>query len=171
MQNTKRLAIGAMFLAIMLVIGYIEYQIPTGVPGIKLGLSNSVLLLSLYWLGIPFSLGLMLSKVFLSGFLFGNPNAMIYSLSGGALSMLGMIVAIYLLKGVSCIGAGVIGAVLHNVGQVAVAMWQLNTTKLIYYMAILMLAGIVTGLVTGNVCKQLMRYLPKSRRERFFKTE
>ncbi|HHU02518.1 MAG: Gx transporter family protein [Christensenellales bacterium] len=171
MQNTKRLAIGAMFLSIMLVIGYIEYQIPTGVPGIKLGLSNSVLLLSLYWLGIPFSLGLMLSKVLLSGFLFGNPNAMIYSLAGGTLSMLGMIVAIYLLKEVSCIGAGVIGAVLHNVGQVTVAMWQLQTTKLIYYMAILMLVGVVTGLVTGNVCKQLIRYLPKSRRERFFKTE
>ena len=64
MQNTKRLAIGAMFLSIMLVIGYIEYQIPTGVPGIQLGLSNSVLLLSLYWLGIPFSLGLMLSRFY-----------------------------------------------------------------------------------------------------------
>ncbi|MDO5021805.1 MAG: Gx transporter family protein [Eubacteriales bacterium] len=170
MNKSNRIALGAMFLAVMLVLGYIESLIPLGVPGIKLGLANSVLLLSLYWLGVPFSFTLMLSKVFLSGYLFANPNAMLYSLAGGVLSMLGMILVVYLIKGVSPLGAAITGAVLHNVGQIGVAMWQLRTGKLLYYMAILMLAGIVMGFITGNVCKQLLRYLPKNRRERFFKT-
>jgi heptaprenyl diphosphate synthase len=170
MHKSNRIALGAMFLAVMLVLGYIESLIPLGIPGIKLGLANSVLLLSLYWLGIPFSFGLMCAKVLLSGFLFSNPNAMLYSFAGGVLSMLGMILTVYVMKGVSPVGAAITGAVLHNIGQIAVAMLMLRTSKLLYYMAILMLAGLVMGFITGNVCKQLMRYLPKSRRERFIKT-
>ena len=168
MKNTKSLALGAMFLSIMMVLGYIERMIPVGsIPGIKLGLSNSVLLLSLYWLGIPFSFLLMLAKVLLSGFLYGNPIAMQYALAGGLLSMLGMMLMIYVLKGVSPIGAGVVGAVLHNVGQVLVAMLQLQTQNLVYYMAVLMVAGVVTGFLTGSIASQLMRYLPKERRQQF----
>ncbi len=168
MTKTNSLALGAMFLAVMMVLGYIESMIPMGtIPGVKLGLSNSVLLLSLYWLGIPFSFPLMLAKVLLSGFLFGNPNAMLYSLAGGILSMLAMVLLIYGVKGLSPIGAGIAGAVMHNVGQVGVAALQLQTKGLLYYMAILMLVGVATGFLTGTVALQLMRYLPKERRERF----
>jgi heptaprenyl diphosphate synthase len=136
-------------------------------PGIKLGLGNSVLLLSLYWLGIPFSAVLMLGKVFLSGFLFGNPAAMQYSLAGGVLSMLFMVLAIFGLKGISPVGAGVVGGVMHNVGQILVAMVQLQTASLMYYMAVLMIAGVVTGFLTGSVTKQLMRLLPRERKRLF----
>ncbi len=168
MKRTNDLALGARFLAVMMVLGYIESMIPMGsIPGIKLGLSNSVLLLSLYWLGIPFSFVLMLSKVLLSGFLFGNPNAMLYSLAGGVLSMLAMILLIYGVKGLSPVGAGIAGAVMHNVGQVGVAALQLQTKGLLYYMAILMLVGVVTGFLTGTITLQLMRYLPKERRKQF----
>ncbi len=169
MKRTSDLALGAMFLAVMMVLGYIESMIPLGsIPGIKLGLANSVLLLSLYWLGIPFSFALMLAKVLLSGLLFGNPNAMLYALSGGILSMLAMMLMIYGVKGMSPVGAGVAGAVMHNVGQVGVAALQLQTSGLLYYMAILMVVGVGTGFLTGTVALQLMRYLPKERRERFF---
>ncbi|MEG0145208.1 MAG: Gx transporter family protein, partial [Clostridia bacterium] len=54
MKDTRNLALSALLVAIMLILGYIENMIPTGpVPGIKLGLSNGVLLLAIYWLGIP----------------------------------------------------------------------------------------------------------------------
>ena len=90
--KTYRLALSALFVSVMMVLGYIESMIPIGsIPGIKLGLSNSVLLLSLYWLGIPTSFMLMLVKVLLSGFLFGNPLAMQYALGGGIVSMIAMI--------------------------------------------------------------------------------
>lgn len=168
MKKTSRLTLSAMFLAVMMVLGYIESMLPSfGVPGIKLGLSNSVLLLSLYWLGIPFSLTLMAAKVVLSGLLFGNPYAMVYSFAGGVLSMLAMVMMIYALKGVSPVGAGAAGGVMHNVGQIGVAMVQLQTASLVYYMAVLMIAGVATGTLTGFIAKRLMRHLPKERRQRF----
>ncbi len=168
MKKTSRLTLGAMFLAVMMVLGYVESMMPSmGVPGVKLGLANSVLLLSLYWLGVPFSVVLMLAKVGLSGLLFGNPYAMVYSLAGGITSMLAMFLLVYVVKGVSPIGAGAAGGVMHNVGQIGVAMLQLQTTGLIYYMAVLMIAGVVTGSVTGAIARRLMVYLPANRRALF----
>ncbi len=157
------LALSAMLLAVMLVLGFVESLIPIGsVPGIKLGLSNSVLLLSLYWLGIPVSIVLMIAKVFLSGFLFGNLMAIQYSLSGGVLSLIMMILLIYAVRGIGPVGVGIAGAVMHNVGQVLLAMLVLQTNQLIYYMAILVLVGILTGAVTGTVAKLLMKHLRHS---------
>ncbi len=150
-----------MFVAVMLVLGYIESLIPIGgIPGIKLGLSNSVLLLSLYWLGIPVSIQLMIIKVVLSGITFSGVNAMMYALAGGVLSMLAMILMIYVIRDVSSIGAGIAGGVMHNVGQVALAMIVLRTTSLLTYMAILIAVGAVMGGITGTVVKLLKAHLP-----------
>lgn len=161
MSRTFRLALSAQFVAVMMILGYIESLMPVGtLPGIKLGLSNSVLLLSLYWLGIPVSFRLMLAKVFLSGFLFGNPQTIQYSLAGGVLSMAAMSLAIFGLRGVEPVGAGVAGAVMHNVGQVLLAMAVLRTAGLLYYMGVLMLAGIAMGMATGTAAGILMRRLP-----------
>lgn len=165
MKNTMKLALSAMFIAVMLVLGYIESMFALGpMPGIKIGLANGVLLLSLYWLGIPISLQLMAAKVVLSGLLFGNPMAMQYSLAGGVLSMAGMILTIFVMKGISSIGAGIVGGVLHNVGQVSLAMIVLETTSLLYYMAILVVVGAVMGAITGTVAKTMMHLLPYERR-------
>lgn len=163
MKQTQRLALSAMFVAVMLVLGYIESMIPTSwtpVPGIKLGLSNSVLLLSLYWLGIPISIQLMVIKVFLSGITFSGVNAMMYALAGGVVSLAAMILMIYVIKGVSPIGAGIVGGAMHNVGQVALAMIVLNTTGLLVLMAFLIVIGAVMGAVTGTLAKLLMGHLP-----------
>lgn len=161
MKQTERIALSAMFVAVMLVLGYIESLIPIGgMPGIKLGLSNSVLLLSLYWLGIPVSVQLMVIKVVLSGITFSGVNAMMYALAGGVLSLLAMILMIYIVKDTSPIGAGIAGGVMHNVGQVTLAMLVLQTTSLLAYMAILMTVGAVMGAATGAVARLLMVHLP-----------
>lgn len=163
--RTNRLAMSALFVAVMLVLGYVESLIPIGgVPGIKVGLANSVLLLSLYWLGIPISIYLMLVKVFLSAFMFGGFMALPYSLAGGVLSLAVMIVLIFVVRGISPIGAGVAGAVAHNVAQVGVAMFILQLPQLVYYMAVLVLVAIVTGAVTGTVAQLLMKHLPATYR-------
>ena len=133
----------------------------------KIGLANSVLLLSLYWLGIVISIQLMIVKVFLSAFMFGGFMALPYSLAGGVLSLAVMIILIYLVKGVSPVGVGVAGAVAHNAAQVGVAMLVLQTSQLVYYMAILIAVAIVTGMLTGTVAKLLMYYLPKERKALF----
>lgn len=167
-KKTNRLAMSAMFVAVMMVLSYIESLIPIGgVPGMKIGLANSVLLLSLYWMGIVVSIQLMIVKVFLSALMFGGFMALPYSLAGGVLSLLVMILLIYVVKGVSSVGAGVAGAVAHNVAQVGVAILVLQTNQLVYYMAVLVAVAIVTGGLTGTVAKFLMHYLPKDRKALF----
>lgn len=158
-KRTRRLAVSALLLAVMLVLGYIESLIPSGaVPGIKLGLSNSVLILAIIWLGIPNAFVLMFGKVLLSGLLFGGVSAMMFSLAGGVVSMLVMCLLYKLKFGTTAVA--IAGAVAHNVGQVGLAMIILETDRLVYYMAVLMLVGLVTGFVTGTLARILDRRLP-----------
>lgn len=156
----RRLAVSALLVTVMLMLGYVESLVPTGLPGVKLGLSNSVLILAIVWLGIPAAFALMVVKVLLSGFLFSGVNAMMYAFAGGLLSMVVMSV-LYKTRAFSLTPIAMAGAVAHNVGQVALAMLILQTAKLVYYMAILMLAGLVTGFVTGTIASILIRRLPR----------
>lgn len=160
-RGTRRLTLAALLVTVMLMLGYVESLIPTGVPGVKLGLSNSVLILVIVWLGIPWAVGLMLVKVLLSAFLFSGVGAMLYALAGGVLSMLVMCV-LYRAKGFSLVTVAIAGAVMHNAGQVAMAMLVLGTEKLVYYMGVLMLVGIVTGFVTGSVARALVKRIPET---------
>ena len=156
----RKLAVSALLVTVMLMLGYVESLVPTGVPGIKLGLSNSVLILAIAWLGIPTAFALMIGKVLLSGFLFSGVNAMLYAFAGGLLSMLVMSL-LYKTKAFSLVPIAMAGAVAHNAGQVAMAMLILETEKLLYYMAILMLVGLVTCFITGTIASILIRRLPR----------
>jgi len=152
--------------AMMLVLGFIESLIPVaaGVPGIKLGLSNGVLLFALYMMDAPTAFVLMLLKVVLSGLLFGGVSAMMYALAGGVCSMLGMI----LLKklGFHLLAVSMAGAVLHNLGQVLLAMIVLETDQLLYYMAVLLFVGLACGAVTGIAAQTTIGHLKKISRKK-----
>ena len=82
-----------MLTALALVLGWLDRAIPVtwflsgAVPGIKLGLANTVLLYAVYLMDWKGCVLLMLAKVFLSGFMFGSMSAILYSLCGGALSL------------------------------------------------------------------------------------
>ena len=158
--RVRRLAVSALLVTVMLMLGYVESLVPTGVPGGKLGLSNSVLILAIVWLGVPTAFALMVVKVLLSGFLFSGVNAMLYAFAGGVLSMVVMS-ALYKSKAFSLTPVAMAGAVAHNVGQVALAMLILETKKLVFYMAVLMLVGLVTGFITGTIASILIRRLPR----------
>ena len=123
------------------------------------GLANSVLLYSLYMLGIRQSFILMLLKALMSWLIYTNMNAMFYSLGGGLLSLLAMI-ALSRINGVSIIGVSALGAVFFNVGQILVAVVMLNTPQLIVtYLPVLMVSGVVTGVLTGVVAQMVMKHL------------
>lgn len=166
MKKTQTLTLSALFLSIMLVLSYIESVLGIGgTNGIKLGLSNSVLLISLYWLGIPISLTLMVSKVLLTGLVLGTIGSTVtwFSLAGGVLSMAGMILAIYKLHGISPIAAGILGGALHNIGQIIVLL-LLTRINIMLFFAILIIIGGVMGAITGTVANTLMQFLPYERR-------
>ena len=99
--NASAIAKLGLLTAVALVLGYVEHLLPiTGIPGVKLGLANTVLLYALYLLDIPSAILLMILKVGLSGLLFGGVAAMLYSFAGGVVSLLVMILA-RRMKGIS----------------------------------------------------------------------
>lgn len=164
MKQTRTLTLSAILVSVMLVLGYMESLLPVStVPGIKLGLSNCVLLIGVYWLGTRVSFAVMVVKVVLLGLLLGNPMMIVYSLAGGALSLAAMSL-LAARRGVSPIGAGIAGGVIHNVGQVGVAMLMLQTPSLVYYLGILMPVGAGMGFLTGTVATILMRHIPPLKR-------
>ena len=160
-KSAQRIALSGLLTSLMLVFGLIERQFPltAAIPGVKLGLANSVLLYSLYMLGIKQSFILMLLKALMSWLIYTNMNAMFYSLGGGLLSLLAMI-ALSRISGVSIIGGSALGAVFFNVGQILVAVVMLNTPQLIFtYLPVLMVSGVVTGVLTGVVAQMVMKHL------------
>ena len=163
MKNSRnlsyRVAIGGLLVTLMLILGYVESLlqplVPVPVPGIKLGLSNGVLLFGLYLMDIPTTVIMMLLKVGLSGLLFGSPMTMLFALCGGVLSLAGMI-PLSRVRGVNVITVSMVGAVLHNAGQILAAMMvmtEVSTGILLRYLAVLMAIALVTGAATGVLAR------------------
>ncbi|MEA5013068.1 MAG: Gx transporter family protein [Candidatus Limiplasma sp.] len=154
----QRIALCGLLTTLMLVLGYLESQIPLmpGIPGVKLGLANAVLLYAVYLLSPLLTVGLMLVKVLLSAVLFGNPFALAFSLAGGALSVAGMLL-MRRFTPFGVVAISVVGAVLHNAGQVLVALALVGNINILYYAAVLTLVGIGTGILTGVVAGLVMK--------------
>ena len=148
----------ALLLSMMLIVGYVESMIPlnVGIPGIKLGMSNSVLIFAVYMLDIPTAFMLMSLKVLLSGILFAGPTTMMYGFAGGVLSLLCMAL-LSRIKGLSIPVVSIVGGVMHNVGQIGMSLLvlQVPPMSMLGYLGVLMCVGAVCGLLTG-VCASLL---------------
>lgn len=166
-SRTRRVALSGLLVAIMLILGFVESRLPiasflkVSIPGIKLGLSNSVLVFALYALGIPNAFLLMLLKVVLSGLLFGGVSAMLYAFAGGLVSLIVMSV-LRKMQGVHVVVVSMAGGAAHNAGQVALAMCIMETDALLYYMAVLMVIGLASGALTGICASRVMKSLGKN---------
>ena len=158
-KQAQRVALCGILLALMLVLGFVESLIPVaaGVPGIKLGLSNGVLIFAIYMLDIPTAFLLMGLKVVLASMMYAGFGAFPYALAGGVLSLAAMAL-LSRVKGMHPVTVSMVGGVMHNVGQVAMAMLVLRTPRLMYYMAVLMLVGLATGALTGICAHQVMKH-------------
>lgn len=148
-----------LILSFALILSYIETLIPFsfGIPGIKLGLANVAVLMCICLLGYKEALGLALLKVLLTGLLFGNFSMMLYSLSGALCSYVVMALMIWSGKFHTPVISGV-GGVFHNLGQLLVAYFVIETYGIWYYMPVLILAGLLTGVLTGSVASLVMPY-------------
>ena len=147
--------------ALGLIIGYIEFliPIPLGIPGVKPGFANIVIVWALYSLGLWEALMINGMRIFLSGFLFGNFSMILYSLAGAAVSFLCMCLAKK--SGLfSRTGVSMLGGVMHNMGQLLVAMAVLETVSLVYYGPVLLAAGVITGLLIGIVTGEVKKRIP-----------
>ena len=156
----SRVAYFGVFTALALIFSYVETLIPFnfGIPGVKLGLANLIIVIALYKLKLSDVYLLSLVRVLLNGFIFGNYFSIIYSLAGGLLSLTVM-ASLKKSKGFSIFGISMAGGVMHNVGQLIVAMIIVETLSVAYYVPVLLIAGLITGLVIGVASSEILKRL------------
>ena len=156
------LAESGVLVALALIFSYIEHLIPMPipVPGVKLGLANLVSLTGLFFLSPIQVLLILVTRIILAGSMFGNLSTIIYSLAGGLLSFLVMILA-KKIKLFSPLGVSILGGVFHNLGQLLVAMLVLKSFMLITYLPMLLIIGAISGTLIGIAAKALCKYISK----------
>ena len=160
---SSRIALRGLLIALALVLSWVESRIPVffAVPGMKLGLTNLVVLIALYRLSAPDALLINIVRILLAGLTFGNMFSVVYSLAGGMLSFLVMLV----LKRSGrfhMVTVSITGGVFHNVGQIIVAILVLGSGYVTWYLPVLWISGIAAGAVIGLISAQIVRRLPDS---------
>ena len=160
---TQRLARISLLSALALVLSYIETMIPLPValPGVKLGLANVAVVVALLGLDMRAAAAVAVVKVMASGFLFGSPMMLMYSLGGTALAFAGS-AAVSRIPGLGAVATCMVAAILHNAGQIAVAALLLETPSVLLSLPPLALAACATGFVTGAVAAGVLASQPDS---------
>ena len=158
--TTKKLALCAVLTALALGLSTLESLFPVSVlvplPGIKLGLANIVTVFALYRLGDIPALEILIARCLLGAMFAGNASALLFSLMGGVLAMLTMIV-LRRVRGLSVYGVSIAGAAAHNIGQICAAMVVLGGTAVLGYLPVLLGVSLITGTLTGFVASLLFR--------------
>ena len=147
----------AMMIALAMIFSYVETMIPInfGIPGVKLGLANLVIVAAIYLFGGKQAFLISIVRIFLSGFMFGNLASIMYSLAGGLLSLAVMLLLKKTDK-LSILAVSVMVGICHNIGQLIVAMLVVENLKLIFYVPVLLISGFLTGLLIGIVCRVIL---------------
>lgn len=162
-NSTKKITIAALLAALALIFSYIEVLIPfnPAIPGIKLGIANLVILITLYYLGAKYALIVNLVRVLIAGLLFNGLFGAAYSLAGALASFLIMI----LLKKTnifSITGISIAGGVAHNFGQILIAAFLVSNLKIFVYFPALIISGVVSGAIIGIVAHLILKKLPQN---------
>ena len=162
-MSAKRIAKMSMLVALAIIFSYIEFLIPInlGVPGIKLGMANLVIVIALYTMNTMDVWLISVLRILILGFMFGSGMSIIYSIAGAVLSLIVMCI-IKRIKGFSIVGVSIAGGVCHNIGQIVVAMLVVETTGILYYMPALLVAGVITGAIIGIISKRVVRVVSKN---------
>lgn len=161
--KTKALALCAMFACLALIFSYVEALIPfsVGIPGVKLGLANLVIIIALYEMNFRYALIINVVRIFVAGLLFTGVFGALYSLAGGLLSLCVM----WALKKTglfSMIGVSMAGGVAHNIGQLLVAAAIISNLRIFLYFPILMFSGIASGILMGIAAYIINSKVPKT---------
>lgn len=160
-MNNKKLVTVALFVTTALMLSYIESLFPFffGMPGMKLGMANLAVVIALYYYGWREALLVNVLRIALAGLLFGNLFSILFSLGGALVSFICMGSAKKL--GLSLYGVSMAGGVFHNVGQLFIAAFLVQTAAVGYYAPFLFIAGLVTGFFIGVLGKEILRRLPR----------
>lgn len=150
----RKLSLIAMLIAISMCIFTIEMFIPMPVPfpGVKCGLSNVIILVTLFLLGRSDAAKVLFIKIILTSLLFSQGMSIFYSLAGGISAFFTMALLKKPLNDVPWV-VSVFGAIAHNTGQIIMACIIMNTTAIFSYFPILIISAIITGAFTGIIAQ------------------
>lgn len=160
MSKTKRLTLCAILIALALALSYTERFIPLQMviplPGVKLGLANIVTLVALYLLGPRDAFAILIPRCVFGAVFGGGITGLLFSLTGGILAMLTMILA-QKIPFFSIYGVSILGAAAHNVGQILAAMLLMNSHYIGAYLSYLLIVALFTGVATGAAGAGVLR--------------
>lgn len=162
-MKTRKVAMYGLLTALALVLSYIESLVPAffAVPGVKLGLTNVVVLFALYRMSWKDALAINFVRIALVSMTFGNAFSFFYALAGGMLSGVVMIV-LKKTDRFGMLGVSAAGGVFHNVGQILVAMAVLETWRIVSYLMVLWVSGVLSGVAIGILCGEVVRRIPEN---------
>ncbi len=157
-----RLTTDAMLTALGLGIWFLEAQLPplVPIPGVKLGLSNIVILFALFRLGPADAAAVLLTRVLLASLFGGQAVSLLFSLCGGLLAFLVMWPVRRIVTNRQIWVAGILGALAHNTGQILAARFLIGQDAIFAYVPVLIVSAILTGLFTGICAQGAIRRLP-----------
>ncbi|MEA3423274.1 MAG: Gx transporter family protein [Bacillota bacterium] len=158
--KTRKIALIGILISLAIILGFIERTIPVNfiVPGAKLGLANIVTLISLYIMTFKEASLVLVGRIVIISFLFGSLSSLLFSLSGGVLALIIMGGFIKFDK-TSIIGVSILGAIAHNVGQLLMAALVINNINIFYYLPLLLVFAIPTGLLVGTTSKLMLVFI------------
>lgn len=154
---TKKVSLYGFLTATALLFGYVEYLMPLSfiAPGIKLGIANGIVLILVLIKKPKAAFLVNIVRILLSSFLFSTPFSLLFSLTAGVVSVLGMIIVSKSVK-VGFIGVSVIGGVLHNFTQLIVANFTVGQ-GVWFYFPFLLIAGSIAGVAVGFLVWVLLK--------------
>ena len=125
----------------------------------KLGLTNIVVVVALYVMGSKSAMFINIIRIILVSLLFGNTMSFAFSIAGGMLSTVLMIILKKTGK-FSITGVSAVGGITHNIGQILVAVLLLHTGAIAWYLPVLWISGIVSGIIIGIIAGFIAGRLP-----------
>lgn len=163
--TAKKITYLGFCLALALICSYVEaiIPIPMGIPGVKLGLANVVIVGVLYLSDWKDAGLVSFARVLLAGFFFGSLYSILYSLAGALLS-LAVMVFVKKTDQLHLISVSAAGGIAHNVGQFLVAAVVVENYRILYYLPVLFLVGMATGILIGIVATEVLKRIPPALR-------
>ena len=160
-EKAKSAALFGVMVALAFTFSYLESLIPFdfGIPGVKLGLANLVVVVALYIMKPQQALAISFVRILLVSLTFGNVYSLAYSLCGGMLSFAVMLA--FKKSKLSVIGVSMLGGICHNIGQIIMAAIVMQTARIVYYLPVLLVAGLITGMLLGIISKTVINRFEK----------
>lgn len=162
-MTVKKMTELSLLTAVALILYVVESWLPTPVPipGVKLGLANIITVVCVYRFRPGEVTALVAVRLLLGSIFAGNMSAILFSGAGALLCLVGMLILKRVLPEKYIPLCSVLGAILHNIGQILVAIWVMKDVRVVVYLPILLVSGCIAGLFTGLCARAVGRRIPK----------